>query len=86
MRARVAKTFRALGIGFFFSNFPGDGKRECACAVGLVLLASLTLLTASPREMTSPRLLAMANGPKENLEKRSENSLFLMLYVLLYIC
>ena len=23
---------------------------------------------------------------KENLEKRSENSLFLMLYVLLYIC
>lgn len=33
-----------------------------------------------------PGLLAMANGPKENLEKRSENSLFLMLYVLLYIC
>ena len=32
-----------------------------------------------------PRLLAMANAPKENLEKRSENSLFLMLYVLLYI-
>ena len=37
-------------------------------------------------EKDIPRLLAMANGPKENLEKRSENSLFLMFYVLLYIC
>lgn len=85
VRAWAAKTFRALGIGFF-SNISGDSKRECACAVGLVLLALLTLLTALPRERTSPRLLAMANDPKENLEKRSENSLFLMLYVLLYIC
>ena len=85
VRARVAKTFRALG-DWIFSNISGDGKRECARAMGLVRLASLTILTASPWERTFPGLLAMVNGPKENLEKRSENSLFLMLYVLLYIC
>ena len=53
-----------------FLNISGDSKRGRACAVGFGRSASLTLLAAYG----------------ENLEKRSENSLFLMLYVLLYIC
>ena len=58
MHARVPKTLRALGIGFF-SIISGDSERECTHVVGLVRLVSLTLLTASPRERTLPRLLVM---------------------------
>ena len=34
-------------------------ERECTHVVGLVRSLSLTLLTASPRERTSPRLLVI---------------------------
>ena len=54
-----AKTLRALGIGFF-SIISGNSERECTHVVRLVRLVSLTLLTASPRKRTSPRLLVVA--------------------------
>ena len=59
VHARVPKTLRALGIGFF-SIISGDSERKCTHVVGLVRSLSLTLLTASPRKRTSPRLLVMA--------------------------
>ena len=62
------------------------GKQKCTDGARLVRLASLARTYGFAAGKDIQGLLAMANGPKENLEKRSENSLFLMLYVLLYIC
>ena len=59
-RARSgAKNASCLG-DWNFSIISGDSERECTHVVGLVRLVSLTLLTASPRERTFPRLLVMA--------------------------
>lgn len=70
VRARSGYPKRFAPGGMDFLNISGDSKRERARAVGFGRSASLTLLAVYG----------------ENLEKRSENSLFLMLYVLLYIC
>ena len=61
-RARSgAKNASRLG-DWIFSIISGDSEQKCTHVVGLVRSLSLTLLTASPRKRTSPRLLVMANG------------------------
>ena len=57
--ARVPKTLRALGIGFF-RIFRVIASGSVPTWWGLVRSLPLTLLTASSRERTLPRLLVMA--------------------------
>ena len=60
-RCHARKNTTCLG-NWIFSIISGDSERKCTHVVELVRLASLTILMASPRKRTSPRLLVMANG------------------------
>ena len=60
-RCHARKNTTCLG-DWILSIISGNSERKCTHVMELVRLASLTLLTASPRKRTSPRLLVMANG------------------------
>ena len=58
-RCHARKNTTCLG-DWILSIISGDSERKCTHVVGLVWSLSLTLLTASPRKRTFPRLLVMA--------------------------